>query len=197
MNPARIPAVGHREALLQGAKQCLLEQGYGRTTARDIVAASGTNLASIGYHFGSKEALLTEAMIEAVGDWGEELERALATAPEPSGDPLERFAASWSRVIETFATHREAWTASIEAFVQAEHNPELRKQLAEAIEMARTGLAALFQGIAEDAPEARAVGSLHLALLDGLIIQWMLDPERAPSGEDLADGLRTILATGR
>ena len=34
--------------------------GLGKT-ARDIVAASGANLASIGYHFGSKEALLSAA----------------------------------------------------------------------------------------------------------------------------------------
>ena len=30
-----------------------------------------TNLASIGYHFGSKEALMTQAIIELLGDWGE------------------------------------------------------------------------------------------------------------------------------
>ncbi|MGH3839469.1 MAG: TetR family transcriptional regulator, partial [Pseudonocardiaceae bacterium] len=41
--------MGHREALLDGARRCLLERGYARTTARDLVAASGTNLASIGY----------------------------------------------------------------------------------------------------------------------------------------------------
>lgn len=51
--------MGHREDLLEGAKRCLLEKGYARTTARDIGAASGTNLASIGYHYGSKEALST------------------------------------------------------------------------------------------------------------------------------------------
>jgi AcrR family transcriptional regulator len=50
--------MGHREALLAGARRCLLERGYARTTARDLVAASDTNLASIGYHFGSNEALL-------------------------------------------------------------------------------------------------------------------------------------------
>ena len=50
--------MGHREELLDGAAQCLYDKGFGRTTARDVVAASGTNLASIGYHFGSKDALL-------------------------------------------------------------------------------------------------------------------------------------------
>ena len=40
--------MSHREDLLAGAVQCLREKGYAHTTARDIVAASGTNLASIG-----------------------------------------------------------------------------------------------------------------------------------------------------
>ena len=42
--------MSHKEDLLAGAVACLREKGYAHTTARDIVAASGTNLASIGYH---------------------------------------------------------------------------------------------------------------------------------------------------
>ena len=53
----------HRDQLVKGAIKCLQTKGYARTTARDIATASGANLASIGYHFGSKEALLNEAMI--------------------------------------------------------------------------------------------------------------------------------------
>jgi len=53
--------MGHKEDLLEGAQRCLLAKGFVRTTARDIVAESGTNLASIGYHYGSKDALLVQA----------------------------------------------------------------------------------------------------------------------------------------
>lgn len=70
--------VGNREDLLAGAKRCLLEKGYRATTARDIAAASGASLAAIGYHFGSKEALMNRAVYEAVGEWGETFEQAMA-----------------------------------------------------------------------------------------------------------------------
>lgn len=63
--------MGHREDLLEGAKKCLVEKGFVRTTARDIVKASGANLASIGYHYGSKDALLTQAFTELMEEWGE------------------------------------------------------------------------------------------------------------------------------
>src|SRR5215469_2225151 len=51
----------HRTRLLAAARELLRERAYGDITARDLVAASSTNLGSIGYHFGSKEALLTLA----------------------------------------------------------------------------------------------------------------------------------------
>ena len=47
--------MGHKEDLLEGAKKCLVEIGYARTTARDTLASAPT-LPSIGYHYGLKEA---------------------------------------------------------------------------------------------------------------------------------------------
>jgi hypothetical protein len=40
-----------------------------------------------------------------------------------------------------------------------------------------------------------AVGSLYLALLPGVMAQWLIDPEHAPSGRDLAEALRTSRPT--
>jgi AcrR family transcriptional regulator len=192
--------MGHREKLLAGAKRCLYERGYGRTTARDIVAASGTNLASIGYHFGSKEALLNAAMIEAIDEWGEEIERVLDTATDTDVGPIERFESIWTRVIDSFDAHRPLWLASFEAFLAAQRSPELREQLAAGHEEARFGLAALFQNMEENAVDkrlARTAGSFYLALMSGLIEQWLVDPQRTPSGRDMGEGLRTILESVR
>ena len=72
--------MGHREDLLVGAVRCLREKGYAHTTARDIVAASGTNLASIGYHYGSTKALLNAAVITAMEDFGAEMAKAIGRA---------------------------------------------------------------------------------------------------------------------
>jgi AcrR family transcriptional regulator len=56
---------GNREKLLQGAVSCLRTKGYAATTARDLTAVSGANLASIGYHFGGKEELLNQAVADS------------------------------------------------------------------------------------------------------------------------------------
>src|SRR5581483_4854381 len=71
------PTGSHRDRLLAAALTCLQDRGYAHTTARDLVAASGTNLRSIGYHFGSKEALLDEALGECFRIWTSRVEQAV------------------------------------------------------------------------------------------------------------------------
>jgi hypothetical protein len=111
---------------------------------------------------------------------------------------LQRFEAIWTRVVESFATHRQLWAATFEAYAQLEHAPEIRHVLADGLAQARSGLASLFQNVDERAVDpqlARTVGSFYAALLSGVLVQWLIDPERAPSGRDLAGALRTIAAT--
>jgi AcrR family transcriptional regulator len=193
--------MGHREQLLAGAKRCLYERGYARTTARDIVAASGTNLASIGYHFGSKEALLNAAMIDAMTEWGDELERAMPV--NRAVDSLHRLEAIWSGVIDSIERNRPLWVANLDAFSQTEHHAELREQLAAAYQAGRAGFAAMVLdhpggGETPDptpAPTRAAVGSLVMAVIAGLAIQRLLDPEHAPSADELSAALRAVLPT--
>jgi AcrR family transcriptional regulator len=186
--------VGHREDLLAGAKKCIYEKGYARTTARDIVAASGTNLASIGYHYGSKEALLNKAMFEAIDEVGTEIEQAVAASLGPDATPGQRFAAFWTLMLDKFAAHRQVWAATFEIFPQIEQMPEIRQSVVAGIQQAREGWAQLFQDVevGADPKKAYAVGSVYYALMAGTLAQWLVDPEHAPSAADLVEGLRII-----
>jgi AcrR family transcriptional regulator len=186
--------MGHREDLLAGAVRCLYEKGYGRTTARDIVAASGTNLGSIGYHYGSTEALLNAALNRAVEDWGTELAQALVSTPADGLTGLARFEAYWVQVLDTIAAHRPVLMATFDAFAQMDHAPEIRTMLAEGMRDARTLWAAVFHQVdaAVEAEKAFQLGSFYQALLSGVLAQWLVDPEHAPSGRDLAQALRMV-----
>jgi hypothetical protein len=109
---------------------------------------------------------------------------------------MERFEAIWTRVVESFAAQRPLWTASFELLSQVDQAPEVRAAVAQAQERARLGLAALFHHLDPTLDEKKAwvVGSFYLALLPGVMAQWLIDPEHAPSGRDLAEALRTIVA---
>ena len=187
--------MGHREDLMAGAKRCLYERGWARTTARDIVAASGTNLASIGYHFGSKDALLTTALTEAIDEWGDRLTESLAQREIPTGDALARFDAVFAGIIESFDEYRPLWVALFEAVAQVGHSPELRDYLADAARHGRDRIAARFERTetADDPERLHARSAFHQALLIGVVAQRLIDPAGAPSSRDLGNGLRAIV----
>ena len=48
-----------KQKILDAAEQLIAEQGYAATSLRQIIAEAGVNLASIHYHFGSKDDFWT------------------------------------------------------------------------------------------------------------------------------------------
>ncbi|TLS44147.1 TetR/AcrR family transcriptional regulator [Streptomyces montanus] len=191
--------MGHREDLLEGAKRCLLEKGFVRTTARDIVKESGTNLASIGYHYGSKDALLAEAYVSLVEDLSDDFDAGgqAVTSTEPGS--LERFHEVWSNIIGTMRKPGSPWHLSMEVLAMGDKLPGVRDHLAVAQREAARGIIPLLMGGREEdvsEEEVDTLGKFYLTLMNGLIAQWTFDPETATSADELTDGLRRVIAAG-
>lgn len=187
--------VSNRDALLEGAKRCLREQGYARTTARDLVAASGTNLSSIGYHFGSKEALLAEAFDEVFVEWTGQL--TAAALDDPAANALERVVVSWRALLDTLPKHQNLMLAYVESVGPTVRSPALRKQLAEHYDRVRLEVADTVKQSLGDATATGAdpevIASFLIAVADGFMIQFLVDPARCPTGDQLADALGAAL----
>jgi AcrR family transcriptional regulator len=185
---------GNRDALLNGAVHCIQERGYGQTTARDLVAASGTNLGAIGYHFGSKEALLNEALMHCIRQWINELTRTATQSLNDDGDWWQAIVAAAHRSIDE---QRPVARGYIEAWAQAQRSPQLRDQLAEHYREIRAALAALVIPPNPDSPvpdaEREATAVILTAVCDGLLVQWMLDPTTLPDVAVLARTLAPLL----
>ncbi|WP_406380397.1 TetR/AcrR family transcriptional regulator [Streptomyces sp. NBC_01618] len=178
--------MGNREKLLEAARQCLFTKGYERTTVRDLASAAGVSMAAIGYHFGSKEALLNQALFEAL-DSGDQ-----AFGPSSSDTDLN---ALWRRLIEAFSVNKTFWIANLETVLRAQRDPELREQVAAGLRQGRSGMAREVTGTAEtELPEAtiRTIGSVQLALVSGLMMQHLTDPESAPTADEVLAGLRAL-----
>ena len=189
--------MGNREKLLAGARRCLLDKGYARTTARDIATAAGVSLAAIGYHFGSTEALLNAALHDAVTEWGERLEAAVAADVGDDSAPAERFAATWGRILASLEADRALWVTQLEMVVQAQHVPELRAQLAASAAEGRRGLAHTFHQDAAPGAAGRHAelqGALYQALLTGLVTQWLIAPDSVLDGAGLTEALEALAA---
>ncbi|MEV6161196.1 TetR/AcrR family transcriptional regulator [Streptomyces sp. NPDC052052] len=190
--------MGNREALLIGAKACLREKGYDRSSVRDIATAAGVSMAAIGYHYGSREALLNQALFEILDEWGDAMGRALV--PDADGSTRRHFERMWEGLIADFGAHPDLWVASVELFMQARRQPELRAALADGLCQGRRGMAAILGGVAEDQVTehaARTIGSVHMALMSGLLIQHLGDPGAAPTAGEVLEGLRGLAELAR
>ncbi|MFI6457803.1 TetR/AcrR family transcriptional regulator [Streptosporangium amethystogenes] len=177
-----------KDKLLLAARDCLLTKGYAHTTVRDLVAVSGTNQASINYHFGSKEQLLIRALRDLNAEWGELLFTVLKepddVADGTRSDPADQ-EARWGRVIDSIQANRSLWFVNFESVASARQDEEIREMIVGGQELARVSLARAFAGLGPDSDpgEVQAVGSHYFALLVGLAVQWLADPERAPTAE--------------
>ncbi len=84
--------------------------------------------------------------------------------------------------------------ASYDVVGQIEHVPELQAMMRAAYELVRADMAFDFLNVPEgtDPATIRAVSSVLLALLSGVLVQYIVDPATSPKAEDLAAGMRFI-----
>jgi len=173
------PQPSNRGALLEGALRCLERLPPERITARAIAAESGANLASIAYHFGSKDRLVTEAVIEGLDRWLAEIERGMGEID--ARGTAERFRGAFEVMEATRRDHAGLARAFLTALARAQHDPDLGRTLAAGFAKTRPAIAALL-GFGDDPPGEDAAG-LVLAMFDGLLFQALLDPALAIEGE--------------
>ncbi len=199
----------HRTRLLHAARTLLSERDYGDISARDLVAASGTNLGSIGYHFGSKEALLNEAIGLALEDWAQAVGEAIrgdagggstVGGGIGGGGLAALMAGSMRALLDERDAVRPYYLAFIEALARSARSPELREQLAAHYRRQRDRVAgwildALGDG-AVSREDARHLASMLLATADGMLIQSFVDPDDTPGSRELARATGRALAAG-
>jgi len=81
-----------RERLLVVAEELFAEKGFGGTSIRDVTGKANCNLASVNYHFGSKEELYCELFRQRLRRMKQSrlvsIEAAMAEKPAPTLDGL-------------------------------------------------------------------------------------------------------------
>lgn len=167
--------MGNRDALLEAAVVCISGRGYGATTARDVAGEAGVSLGAIRYHFGSLEQLLNEAIGECTRRWVESFRRAVGG--RAASDPRAGLAAMAEGLYDVFETQRPLFAGYIEAFARAQHSEQTRAQLSAQYAEFHASMAAVvrsaFGGTDDD---SHAAAAALMALADGLMIQWWLEP---------------------
>jgi AcrR family transcriptional regulator len=167
-----------RRRLLEAARHMFARRGYGQATVDDIVLEAGTSKGAFYHHFASKEELFKLLL----GDHTRELEdlgRAVARASS-FRDVLEQIVALW---LDHYSSDPDFVSLSLEFRVQATREEWSRRALGGSHQQMRDGIAELLR-IAQQGglirsdldPEDAAV--LFFGLLDGVCLQWGVDPVR-------------------
>lgn len=186
--------MGNREDLLAGARKAVLERGLAKTTARDIAGAAGVSLAAIGYHFGSKDRLITEAIAEGLGgEVGDGMEAAIR-AGGVGRSLRESVAPTWTALLEVIRTNHEALLLSAENALLVARSAESQEFMAQATEAAFSDLAEVLRETNPDLPadQARAVATLYFLLFQGLAMSQLIAPAATIDAEQLALAVETL-----
>ncbi|MFD3507959.1 TetR/AcrR family transcriptional regulator [Nocardia sp. NPDC058666] len=186
--------MGNREDLLAGARKVILERGVAKATARDIASAAGVSLAAIGYHFGSKDRLVTEALSEALGNSiGDAMDELIAEGAGSS--PLAGLARLWNGMPAVFEANHEAMLASLENIVRIVRSDDARGQLGDQLSGAFDDLAAHVKAAHPelDDAQAAAIGRMYFVLVQGLGVLWLLNPgELVANGDQLTTAVSAL-----
>src|ERR1043165_6201538 len=79
------PQAATKQAVFNAAERLFALHGFQNVSVRDITAAAGVNLASVNYHFGSKDTLLFEIFRKRTSELNRERIRMLDAANERHG----------------------------------------------------------------------------------------------------------------
>lgn len=186
--------MGNREALLTAARACLLERGYAKTSARDIASAAGVSLAAIGYHFGSKENLLAQAVTEAVGDelgtWIDATIRLIAPGTS-MGETYARFCAMLPQI---FAAQRSVLLASAENVIRTARSPDASNFAPQAIDQSISAMAQILQDVHNDldSATARALAKTYMVAINGAFLVWLVSPDAMLTEREASQALSVL-----
>lgn len=184
-----------RRRLLRSAGASLAESGLAGTTSRAIASGAGANLAAITYHFGSKEQLVAETLLDSLRSW-------LAPAVEVltgEGDPRARTAEAIGALVAAFEAHRAEAPLVLEALVHSGRSAALRDGVRPLLSDARRLLADQMTAMAAEGSlpgwvEPGAMAGLLVSVAAGLVLQATADPDGPAVGAMAAQFGALLLA---
>jgi AcrR family transcriptional regulator len=180
--------------IVEATMRVLARQGYAHTSLMDIANEVGMSKGAVHYHFPTKEALITQ-VLEAAVDGVAERTRKVWVA---GANPLIAMRSALRELWSVRASLSDDVKVVADLLAQSMHDANLRQPLASYYRIA-------FSQVEEQLRNAQALGLqpkidpafvpriLH-ALLDGLALQKIVDPESI-GDEQVVGALETIAAS--
>jgi TetR/AcrR family transcriptional regulator, transcriptional repressor of bet genes len=187
------PVVRHEE-LIQATLRCLTTVGPVGTSVRAIAKEAGVSPGLVTYHFGGKRELL----VGAYRYLSDQMRRAEARALQDAGDdPHERLMAFIGVGFGPEFLDEGYITARFLFWGLARTDPDVARVHDEIYAAYRRALGALLEAAIGPRPENERLGFALSALLDGLWLDWCLDPRSFDPADMMAECRRMIAGVDR
>jgi AcrR family transcriptional regulator len=184
-------------ALKEATRVCVARRGLAGATSREITREAGANLAAITYHFGSKDRLVAEALLEGFRSWLAPTVGVLAG----EGDPAARTVAAIETLLTTFEQHRDAAPAYLQALAHAHVDHPLREGIVELLGELRGLLAADIRAVQQAGElgawvDADLMAAVLVAVANGFVVQVTVEPD-GPTLPALAAQFGSLMLAAR
>jgi AcrR family transcriptional regulator len=177
----RRPRYGEgREALLRAAIRVVARGGLRQLTYRAVAAEAKVTHGLVAHHFGSREALIEEALRFS-------LERSVATSQLETGtSSLDDFASTLADIV---TDDPDLQAFQYELLLEARRQPQLRPYASELYTTYRTATRRQLKALGTD---DEALADVIFAALDGLVFQQLATHDAAATTVSL-DRIRALI----
>ncbi len=167
------PDADPRGRILTATVALLGEVGWGQITTRKVAQRAGVNNALVHYYFGSKSNLLLEAATHVMT---EQFVAPLALLADPEVAVSDAISASveWLEATDLDPVQLHALT---EIMVNGLREPALASLSRNMLAEARVALAGRLEQAGHSRSHAEGAAATVLALLDGLLLHRIIDPD--------------------
>jgi len=194
MDKAKV-AEERRSQILEAALRCFAHQGYYQTTMDDIVKESGLSKGTLYWYYASKKEIFLSVMENWLGEW----EKSLQGSFSPQDPPAEKLRKLNQVMIRSGLELRDLLPVVMEFWSHATQDETIKAMFRAMFEEYGSFISGIIQeGISRG--EFREANVHHLASIlvaayDGLLFQWMLNPEIFPWPETATTLIETFLGS--
>jgi AcrR family transcriptional regulator len=186
-----------RDRLLSAAWTIIEQHGVGAATSRRITDAAGANLAAITYHFGSKDALIGEAVVQRLRAWTAPLTDALAGDATDVDEHDARVAAAVAAILGRLAANPHEVEPILTLLLAHPELPAARSAaVAWLTELRAIATDVMVRqqaaGLVPDTVDPPVMAAVFTAFALGMAAQAKLDPEAPPIPATVAQFLSLL-----
>jgi AcrR family transcriptional regulator len=169
-------AAERKDQIVRATVECITKHGYHNFSMQDVARTAGVSKGIIHYYFLNKDELMMSVLDKVAGD----IEAVLASEMQSLTDPKRKLEVFIDVCFDIVRNTKEYYQVNMDFWTQINQKEEVRKVIARHYSKFRDSAQIVIkEGVANGAfrqVDPREYASYVVAVIDGLSLQWLFDP---------------------